>query len=202
PTIFVNLGTHTVLTEAKAVEIATALNVSLDTMDHRHPGRPLQVLWKLKKAGEYGTTAPDSKIYSILKDKIESNRMHITSWLTPEPLAILQTGNIACFIHHGGANSYNEAVLNGVPHVVLPSWTDCYEYAQRVEYLGIGRVGARKKVPQVEARELSRELLSVLDGEESQSMKHRAQELAAICKERGDGADAVAHKMLELAQKP
>jgi UDP:flavonoid glycosyltransferase YjiC (YdhE family) len=90
---------------------------------------------------------------------------------------------------------------NGVPHVVLPSWTDCYEYAQRAEYLGIGRVGARKQVPKVEAGELSRELLTVLDGEESQSMKRKAQGLAAICKKKGDGADAVAHKMLELARK-
>jgi hypothetical protein len=112
PTIFVNLGTHTRLTEAKAVEFATALNMSLNTMDGRHPGgRLLQVLWKLKRAGEYDATAPGSRIYSILKDKIESNRMRITNWLTPEPLAILQTGNIVCFIHHGGANSYNEAVL-------------------------------------------------------------------------------------------
>ncbi|KAF3484013.1 diacylglycerol o-acyltransferase [Arthroderma uncinatum] len=202
PTIFINLGTHTKLTEAKAAEFATALNMSLNTMDDRHPSsRPLQILWKLQKAGEYDATASGSRIYSILKDKIESNRMRITSWLTAEPLAILQTGNIACFIHHGGANSYNEAVLNGVPHVVLPSWTDCYEYAQRVEYHGIGRIGARKQVPQVEASELSRELLTVLDGEETKSIKRKAQELAAICKEKGDGADAVAYKMLELAKK-
>ncbi|KAK2757088.1 hypothetical protein FQN54_005057 [Arachnomyces sp. PD_36] len=202
PTIFVNLGTHTKLTEDMAAEFATALNTSLSTMDNRHPGdRPLQVLWKLKRAGEYDPTAPGSKIHSILKDKIESNRIRITSWLTPEPLAILQTGNIVCFIHHGGANSYNEAVLNGVPHVVLPSWMDCYEYAQRVEYLGIGRQGVRKQVPQVEASELSRELLTVIDGERSQSMKRKAQEFAAICKEKGDGADTVARKMLELARK-
>ena len=112
PTIFVNLGTHTKLTEAKAMEFATALNMSLSTMDDRHPGgRPLQVLWKLKKAGDYDTSEPGSKIYGILKDKIESDRIRITSWLVPEPLAILQTGNIVCSIHHGGANSYNEAIL-------------------------------------------------------------------------------------------
>jgi UDP:flavonoid glycosyltransferase YjiC (YdhE family) len=112
PTIFVNLGTQAKVTEAKAIEIASALSICLDTLDDRHPERrPFQVLWKIKRTSKYDATSPDSRPHSILKDKIESGRVRITNWLVPEPLAILQTGKIACFVHHGGANSYNEAIL-------------------------------------------------------------------------------------------
>jgi hypothetical protein len=84
--------------------------------------------------------------------------------------------------------------------VVLPAWTDCYEYAERVEFHGIGRIGARRQVPQVKADELSRELLAVLDGKQAHAIKLKAEEFATLCKTRGDASETVAAKMLELAR--
>lgn len=42
------------------------------------------------------------------------------------------------FITHGGPNSVNEAVYNGVPMILVPQYADQFIVAQRVEELGAG----------------------------------------------------------------
>lgn len=84
----------------------------------------------------------------------------------------------------------------GVPQVVLPQWTDCYDYAQRVEMLGIGRLGSRTAKPQWSAQELAREILYVLLGEKSSAIKQKCTELASLCKSNGNGAVATARIIL------
>lgn len=83
--------------------------------------------------------------------------------------------------------------------MVLPFWTDCYEYANRVEYLGIGRKGARKQQPVFEATELSETVLDVIQGKYAENMKQRALELAQFCKQNGSGPDIAAQGILKLA---
>lgn len=85
----------------------------------------------------------------------------------------------------------------GVPQVVLPQWTDCYDYSQRVEWLGIGRLGARKRKPQWQADELAGELLAVLRGEGADKMKQKAKEVATMCQKHGDGATTAARLIME-----
>jgi UDP:flavonoid glycosyltransferase YjiC (YdhE family) len=84
-----------------------------------------------------------------------------------------------------------------VPQVVLLQWTDCYDYAQRVEMLGIGRLGNRTTKPLWSTPELSRALQEVLIGESSNAVKQRAGELANLCKSRGNGAFNAARILLE-----
>jgi UDP:flavonoid glycosyltransferase YjiC (YdhE family) len=83
-----------------------------------------------------------------------------------------------------------------VPQVVLPVWADTYDYAWRVEYLGIGRYGSRKASPKYTADELGPVLLDVLLGRESQNMRSKAQELASACATLGEGRDTAAKGIL------
>ena len=83
--------------------------------------------------------------------------------------------------------------------MVLPFWTDCYEYANRVEMLGIGRKGTRKQQPVFEATEFSETVLGVINGKNSESMKRKAWELAELCKKNGNGPEIAARGILKLA---
>lgn len=84
---------------------------------------------------------------------------------------------------------------------MLPFWTDCYDYANRVELLGIGLRGCRKRQPTFEARELSEQLLSVVDGDNTKDMREKAQKPAELCKKKGKGAENAAQGILELASE-
>lgn len=84
-----------------------------------------------------------------------------------------------------------------MPQVILPQWADCYDYAELVQVLGIGRHGSRSTKPRWNAPELSRELLAVLHGEAARSMKAKAEQLASLCRERGDGAVSAASIILD-----
>jgi UDP:flavonoid glycosyltransferase YjiC (YdhE family) len=81
--------------------------------------------------------------------------------------------------------------------VVLPQWTDCYDYAQRVEMLGIGRLGNRKAKPLWTAEELGSVLSDVLFGKSSDSIQRKAKAMAVVCKGKGDGAANAARLLLE-----
>lgn len=81
--------------------------------------------------------------------------------------------------------------------MVLPQWTDCYDYAQRVEMLGIGRLGSRRAKPLWTAEELGNVLSDVLFGKNSESIREKAEALAVVCKARGDGAANAAQLLLE-----
>lgn len=84
----------------------------------------------------------------------------------------------------------------GVPQLVLPVWGLCYDYAQRVERLGVGRCGNPTTKPRWTAEELSRELLNVLVGDEAKAIKANAMAMKKICKQNGSGADCAAMAIL------
>ncbi|RYP03313.1 hypothetical protein DL765_010540 [Monosporascus sp. GIB2] len=195
PTVYVNLGSLCRIAEDRAVELAASLKIAFEAAAGEPGFHKLQVLWKLKKLGKYNTAA-GSRIYEVLGREIENDRVRIVNWVEAEPIAILQSGHVMCSIHHGGANSYNEAIVAGVPHVVLPQWTDCYDYAQRVELLGIGRLGNRTTKPQWSVKELSCELCEVLLGRCSETMRQKAKDLANVCRARGNGAENAARIIL------
>ncbi|CAG7992048.1 unnamed protein product [Penicillium olsonii] len=196
PTIYLNLGSICPVAEDQALELALALKVVLDTLRVQPKAQNFQVLWKLKKLGNYPVSEPGSPIGKVLGQYIKLDSVRIVDWIQVEPIAILQSGHAVCSIHHGGANSFNEAVRTGVPQVILPQWIDCYDYAERVEMLGIGRVGNRKAKPQWTARELSKELLRVLQGQSAISMRQRASDLASMCDKNGIGAVVAAQTLL------
>lgn len=62
--------------------------------------------------------------------------------------------------------------------------------------LGIGRLGSTKAKPRWTSGELASELSEVLFGESSNSIKHKAREMADICEQRGNGAANAAKILL------
>jgi hypothetical protein len=110
PTIYLNLGTICQVTEDQAAELALALKTVLDTLEKERQPKNFQVLWKIKKLGEYNVSEPGCKVEKILGERIRDDSIRIVEWLKAEPITVLQSGHVVCSIHQGGANSYNEAV--------------------------------------------------------------------------------------------
>jgi hypothetical protein len=85
---------------------------------------------------------------------------------------------------------------------VLPCWWDTYEFAARVEYLGIGIYGSRnsKSAPKANGIEFGEALIALNDeeNENSRLIRERAKKLAEVCNAYG-GRVKAANKILEFA---
>lgn len=208
PTVLINLGSHITMDDAMAREFSAALKALLDIQPK------VQVLWKLKKSGRLTLqTAREFKEKSAaereadrvtaasleaISSEIESGRVKVEEWLSVDPLAVLRSGHVVCAVHHGGSNSYHETLSAGIPQIVLPCWLDTFDFANRVEYLGIGVYGSRKAAPRVERTELSAAFTRVLgDGLEASRMRSKAKELGEIANKTG-GRMRAAEKIEEL----
>lgn len=111
PTLYVNLGSLFQFNEERALELANALCRVIEKSKPDAKGRPLQILWKIKKLGEFETKGKECAIGRLVHEYQADDRLRIVRWFEPEPSAILNSGNIVCAVHHGGANSFNEVVL-------------------------------------------------------------------------------------------
>jgi hypothetical protein len=105
PTVLVNLGSHIIFDAQFAKQFATGLRTLLDRRSD------IQVLWKLKTQGQTKKSmyAPGGAL-EIIAPELEEGRVRIEDWLPAQPSAILESGHVICMIHHGGANSYHEAI--------------------------------------------------------------------------------------------
>ncbi|KAJ5238399.1 hypothetical protein N7468_003018 [Penicillium chermesinum] len=119
----------------------------------------VQVLWKFGQEN----LMDDAK--AVLQEYIDQGRVQIYKWLSANPVSLLETGHIVASVHHGGANSYNEALSAGVPQVIVPMWTDLFNHAQRVEDIGVGIYATRGTAPEWTVNGLSNAFLKALDGE-------------------------------------
>ncbi|KAF5552851.1 UDP-glycosyltransferase 84B2 [Fusarium mexicanum] len=188
PTLYVNLGTHHKSDPTEAHEMSKAFRKVLEHADTLHSaGKPLQVLWKLGRLPDEEGNAPKRDSYTgewaLVTDELQAyikrDRVRITDWLVAEPKSVLESRNIVCSVSHGGANSFYEALCSGVPQALLPAWTDCYDFANRVELLGIGRWANKEAKPRWEENELAEALLEILFGSESVGIRKRAEEVAS-----------------------
>lgn len=75
--------------------------------------------------------------------------------------------------------SPDNMISSGIPQALLPAWTDCYDFANRVELLGIGRWANKEAKPRWKEEELAGALLEILFGPESAGMRKRAEEIAS-----------------------
>lgn len=88
----------------------------------------------------------------------------------------------------------------GVPQMVLPMWADLYDYATRVEYLGIGVFGSPKSAPNWTAEEVGNAFSRILDGgEESMRIKAKAKALGEVARKAG-GRSTAAREIAKLAR--
>lgn len=99
PTVLINLGSHIVADQRLAAEFAISIKTLLD----RRPD--VQILWKLKTKADLGDAL------NVISSEIEKKRVWVEQWLPAQPIAILTAGNVVCMVHHGGSNSYHEAIL-------------------------------------------------------------------------------------------
>ena len=105
PTILVNLGTLYAPEPSVAQHIATGLKTFLDSWK----GEKVQILWKLPKHPRDEDNVYAKSIAPLTREVVEGS-VQIQPWFEVEPLAMLETGNIVCSVHHGGANSWYEAI--------------------------------------------------------------------------------------------
>ena len=108
PTVLVNLGTIAQFSPAMEREFAKGLRALLDV-------RPdIQVLWKLPRsaasASDSESSITDPEALASLSSAIEDGRVRTENWLPVEPICILQSGYVECIVHHGGSNTYHEAI--------------------------------------------------------------------------------------------
>jgi 2-acylglycerol O-acyltransferase 1 len=87
----------------------------------------------------------------------------------------------------------------GIPQILLPAWYDCYDYATRVEYLGIGIYGNKKVAPDVDKEEFANAVLRVIGAHKGEETRFsvKAKELGVVCRRSG-GRKKVAEMISEL----
>lgn len=116
PTVYINLGSMCQIDEQQMIEMASAIKTVIDKFQTLSKST-LQVLWKLKT--HKGIDARENaKMASILGNEMNADQVRIIDWVIAEPISILQTGHIVCAVHHGGANSFNEAVMYATPSLL------------------------------------------------------------------------------------
>jgi hypothetical protein len=186
PTLLINLGTLFAYSEQRARTMADALSSLLSDTEY-------QILWKFKKVGDYS-----DDVFSGIQENIDTERVRMRTWLEADPVSLLQTGHIVLSVHHGGANSYHEAVLAGIPHMILPLWFDLYNIANTAEYIGVGIWAGREIAPEWAVDSLVDGFRSSLEGPKSLLMREKAKELGRVAKAYG-GSHAAAAEIARLA---
>jgi hypothetical protein len=82
-------------------------------------------------------------------------------------------------------------------------WYDLFDFAVRVEWLGIGLRGNRTSAPRVEGEELGRVLLRVVgEGKEAQSARRRAKALGDHFRGEPEGREVACERILHLIETP
>lgn len=99
PTVLIVLGSMFDIPPAYAQELVNALRKIMDTR------KDVQVLWKYQSSEVKSASALEP-----LQDLVSEGRLRVVDWLEADPLAVLQTGHVCCFVNHGGSNSYHEAM--------------------------------------------------------------------------------------------
>ncbi|CAG7959066.1 unnamed protein product [Penicillium olsonii] len=188
PTVLVNMGSGVVWDTRRTKNFAEGIRVLLERRGW------VQVLWKMQTVSLMGEAEQDGVALECIREYVDSGQVRIMAWL-PDPIAILKSGNVLCMVHHGGANSFHEAVQAGVPHVVLPVWYDTYDFATRVEWLGIGVWGNKTAAPSIDGAELGAALVRVVTGAEAMCMFLKALDLTDNLRE---GRVVACEKIIQL----
>ncbi|KAH7242617.1 hypothetical protein BKA59DRAFT_557471 [Fusarium tricinctum] len=185
PTILINLGSVVRFNNAEAQSMVAALLPILETTNN-------QVLWKIKKRHDF-----DNSFLNPVREYMDSGRVRIESWIKADPAALLATGDIKLVIHHGGANSYHEAILYGVPQIILPKWFDLYNYAATAEYVGVGIWPTKTTAPNWTVEALSSALVGAISNE---ALKETAQKLGQVARQY-EGRLLAAREVAAIAAK-
>ncbi|KAI1102904.1 glycosyltransferase family 1 protein [Jackrogersella minutella] len=191
PTVIINMGSHITYKGNQINEVLSAIQ----EIAERHPG--IQILWKCPKPSkEEDVPAVDADLFG--------DRIRIITWLPSTPVACLTASkSVLAYVHHGGSNSFHEAVGAGVPQVVCPVWIDTYDFATRVEMMGVGVRGNDKAAPYVKADEFAAALERVVGGsDEAKRYRDTAKKIAEEAGHVDGGRKVAAQYVKEVALKP
>ncbi|MFP6847432.1 MAG: glycosyltransferase [Pseudomonas sp.] len=119
-------------------------------------------------------------------DAVPDN-VYLDSWF-PQP-AVLRECQL--FIHHGGNNSFCEALYYGLPSLIIPYCWDGHDNARRAEETGVGRYLPRFEDPLVALPEALSQLL------DDQAMRTRLQQASAAM-QSSRGTEVAARAILAL----
>ena len=124
------------------------------------------------------------------RDEYETvpDNVFLDSWF-PQPSVVEQS---SLFIHHGGNNSFCEALYYGVPSLVMPYCWDGHDNARRAEETGVGKRLNRYEWSPEELAGVIRDLL------DDQAMKSRLTENAKKM-QKFAGATRAAEAILKIA---
>lgn len=81
---------------------------------------------------------------------------------------------------------------------MLPVWFDTYDFARRVEYFGIGKIGNYGSAPKCAEEELAPILAQVVLGDCATKMREKAAMMAAKCAMNGTGCEMAACGIINL----
>jgi len=85
--------------------------------------------------------------------------IRLTNWIENQH-AVYSHPALKVFIHHGGGNSFNEAVYFAIPQLVLSQWLDTHEYAKYAEQFRLGLRSARP--PHIDVADIEAKILTLL----------------------------------------
>ena len=94
--------------------------------------------------------------------------VRFTRWVK-DPRRIYKHPAIKVVIHHGGGNSFNEALHFGLPQMVLSQWFDTHEFAILAERFGIGL--RSKYAPYLDEDDMVEKMTRMLQGEEAERIR-------------------------------
>ena len=73
---------------------------------------------------------------------------------------------IKAIVHHGGGNTFNDAIVYGLPQLIIPQWLDCFDYAVSVEQLGLG-LQTTNLGPELDDKEIAAKVITLLQRRET-----------------------------------
>lgn len=118
--------------------------------------------------------------------------VRVTRWVHDQR-RIYKHPALKVVIHHGGGNSFNEAVHYGLPQMILSQWFDTHEYAILAERFGIGL--RSKYAPFVDEDDMVQKMMRLLQGEEAEKIRRNTK--AWSTRSRNAGGAPAAARVLE-----
>lgn len=97
-TITFALGSHYMFNKDRAENLLQTFDALLKQRSD------VRIYAKMMRLGKY-----DLSILEVMQRKWKG-RLIIVEWMKADPIVILRTGKIGLAIHHGGSNSYHEAL--------------------------------------------------------------------------------------------
>ena len=143
--VYVNMGSMFIWLEHEFWNCIQALK---DV--HKLRGGKIRFLFKMNRPLDSEKTFAIDAIPSYIR---------LTNWIASQQ-SVYSHPALKAFVHHGGGNSFNEAVFFGVPQLVLSQWLDTHEYGVLAEKFGFGIRSSRP--PYIETGDIRDKLLYIL----------------------------------------